>query len=85
MRGRHLALMLAGTTLLGGCTTVKNRMVATAAPVRVGAVAGTVAADRNGDGIVDGYYSSDGIYSAFQVPPCPVPPPPPPPRRGERG
>ena len=49
------------------------------------AIAGTVAADRNGDGYVDGYYTADGIYHAVQGPPCPPPPPPPPPRAGERG
>jgi hypothetical protein len=31
-------------------------------PQMPGAVAGSVAADRDGDGLVDGYYTSDGIY-----------------------
>ena len=55
-------------------------------PVTLGnEIAGTVAADRDGDGYVDGYYTADGIYHAVQGPPCPPPPPPPPPRAGERG
>jgi hypothetical protein len=53
-------------------------------PPPPGAVAGSVAADRDGDGIIDGYYSADGIYHPNYVPP-PPPPPPPPSRTGERG
>jgi hypothetical protein len=82
MKGRHLAILLTGSALLGACATAEDGSMA---PAGVGAIAGSVAADRNGDGIADGYYGSDGIYNAFQTPPCPVPPPPPPPRRGERG
>lgn len=86
MKGRYLAVLLAGAATLGACTTTEEPPVATTAPVGPGAIAGTVAADRNGDGIVDGYYTPDGIYHAYQAP-LPPPPPPPPPARpsGERG
>lgn len=84
MRGSYLAVLVAGTAALAACAR-DDVAVAPAAPVGVGAIAGTVAADRNGDGIVDGYYTSDGIYSAFQAPPCPEPAPLPPRRSGERG
>lgn len=54
-------------------------------PPPPGAVLGSVAADRDGDGIIDGYYTSDGIYHPNYVPPPPPPPPPAPTPRGERG
>jgi hypothetical protein len=82
---RQLAIISAGTLALGACAHSGKVAVAPAAPVGPGAIAGSVAADRNGDGIVDGYYSPDGMYHAFVAPPCPPPPPPPPSRRGERG
>ncbi|HWW65257.1 MAG TPA: hypothetical protein VNZ43_10890 [Sphingomonadaceae bacterium] len=86
MRRVKLALMVVGPLALGACATTHDEPVAPAPPVGVGAISGTVAADRNGDGIADGYYTSDGVYHAFQAPPCPPPPPPPPPSRsGERG
>ena len=37
-----------------------------------------MAADRDGDGVVDGYYTSDGVYHPTCVPP-------PSGSRGERG
>lgn len=82
-----LAAVLAGTVALGACAN-NDDMIETPPPAGVGAMAGTVAADRDGDGMVDGYYTSDGVYHAFQAPPCPPPPPPPPPcpnPAGERG
>lgn len=79
-----IAALVAGTLTLGGCAA-NHEPVAPAPPIGAGAIAGTVAADRNGDGIVDGYYTSEGLYHAFEAPPCPPPPPPPPTRRGERG
>ena len=87
MKGASITALLLGTAVLAGCANTRNDVIAPAPPVGPGALAGTVAADRNGDGIVDGYYSSDGIYVPFQAPPCPTPPPPPPPPtpRGERG
>ena len=54
------------------------------AEVFVAEGAKVVVADRDGDGIVDGYYTSDGIYHPY-APPAPPPPPPAPTRRGERG
>ncbi|WP_380878784.1 hypothetical protein ACFB49_18620 [Sphingomonas sp. DBB INV C78] len=87
MKAKYLAVMMAGTMGLAACTTPPPEPVAPPPPVGPGAIVGTVAADRNGDGIVDGYYTADGIYHPFQAPPCPPPPPPPPPPRpsGERG
>lgn len=46
-----------------------------------GAVSGSTAADRDGDGVVDGYYTSDGMYHPNYTPP----PPPPVSPHGERG
>jgi hypothetical protein len=53
-------------------------------PPMTGSVAGTTAADRDGDGIVDGYYTTDGLYHPF-VAPTPAPAPRYVSRRGERG
>jgi hypothetical protein len=79
-------LLLASTIGLSACANTEDVAVAPAPPVGPGAIIGTVAADRNGDGIVDGYYTRDGVYMAFQAPPCPLPPHPPPPApSGERG
>lgn len=94
-KGMWGALLLA-PVLLAGCDTYDHGamydappppppMERYAAPIGPGAIAGTVAADRNGDGIVDGFYTSDGAYHPIQGPHCPPPPPPPPTRRGERG
>jgi len=85
MKHRYLAMIVGGTLALGACAERHDMPVAEAAPIGPGALAGTVAADRDGDGIVDGYYTREGIYHPFSAPPCPPPPPPPPPRRGERG
>ncbi|HYZ47908.1 MAG TPA: hypothetical protein VE567_03335 [Sphingomonas sp.] len=87
MRVTSLALLLAAAAGLSACANTEDVPVAPAAPVGPGAIVGSVAADRNGDGIADGYYTNDGTYVAFQAPPCPAPPPPPPPPRGsgERG
>lgn len=85
MKISHMALAAAGAIALSACASTDNAPIASAPAVGVGAILGTVAADRDGDGYVDGYYTNDGIYHAVQGPPCPMPPPPPPPRRGERG
>lgn len=85
---RHtLALLIAGTALLGACDTYRDEPLGPPPPPPLGpgAIYGTIAADRNGDGIVDGWYSAEGVYHEFIGPPCPPPPPPPPPRAGERG
>jgi hypothetical protein len=80
---RLTPLMLAGFGALALAGCARNEPVASPPPPPPGAVPGSVAADRDGDGIIDGYYSSDGIYhpNAAALPP----PPPPPTRRGERG
>jgi len=85
MKTKHIMVLVAGTLALGACAETNEPPVAPAPPIGPGAIAGTVAADRNGDGIIDGYYTSEGLYHAFEAPPCPPPPPPPPSRRGERG
>ena len=84
MKIRYLALLLAGPVGLAACSSTEKEPPAPPPPLGAGAIAGTVAADRDGDGVVDGYYTSDGMYHAFQAPPCP-PPPPPPSKAGERG
>ena len=84
MRSRHL--MLAGLAALTLSACVKNEEVAAPLPPAPppGAVAGSVAADRDGDGVIDGYYTSDGIYHPNMAP-TPPPPPPEPTPTGERG
>lgn len=84
MRIRSMILAAAGVLALGACTKAEEPEVAAAPPPPPGAVAGSVAADRDGDGIVDGYYTADGIYHP-NVAPAPPPPPPPPSAQGERG
>jgi len=86
MKGGYLAVLLLGATALSACATTQNDdMLAPAPPMGPGAIMGSVAADRDGDGIVDGYYTGDGVYRPFEAPACPPPPPPPPTPRGERG
>lgn len=86
MRVLGLTSLLGSAIALSACTHTEDVPVAPAPPVGPGAIIGTIAADRNGDGVVDGYYTRDGMYVAFQAPPCPLPPPPPPPApSGERG
>lgn len=82
MRFRSIMLAGLGVIALSACT--KEEHVAAAPPPPPGAVPGSVAADRDGDGIIDGYYSSDGIYHPNAAPALP-PPPPAPTRHGERG
>ena len=83
MQTRTILLVGALGLSLGACAR-KETPVAAAPPPPQGAVAGSMAADRDGDGIVDGYYTTDGIYH-----PNMAPAPPPTPvlysRRGERG
>ena len=89
MRNPRTALLgVAATLALTACATSDDDMyVAPAPPVGPGAVVGTVAADIDGDGVVDGYYNANGTYVAWRAPACPPPPPPPPmpTRSGERG
>ncbi len=83
MRFKTLFIAGCGMAMLAGCAK-KEEVAALPPPPPPGAVAGSSAADRDGDGIVDGYYTSDGIYHAY-APPAPPPPPPPVTRNGERG
>lgn len=85
MQTTRLAVLIAGTLVLGACADDRPGPIAAAPPIGPGAWAGTTAADRDGDGIADGYYTADGVYHPFLAPPCPPPPPPPPKRSGERG
>ncbi len=88
-RARYLEFLpsvcAAACLTLGACAqTSEVAAIAPPPPPPPGAVAGTIAADRNGDGIVDGYYTADGVYHANYVPPPPAPMPMPT-RKGERG
>lgn len=86
MRVLSIGLLVASALGVSACAQSEDVAVAPAPPMGPGAIIGSVAADRNGDGIADGYYTADGTYVAFQAPPCPMPPPPPPPApSGERG
>ena len=83
MRVKTIVLAGVGALSLAACAH-KEEEVAAMPPPPPGAVAGSVAADRDGDGIVDGYYTADGMYHANAVP-MPPPPPPAPTGAGERG
>ncbi|MBL8650844.1 MAG: hypothetical protein JNL35_10640 [Sphingopyxis sp.] len=83
---RNHLLFMAGATalLLSACSNSEEVAYAPPPPpAPAGAVPGSVAADRDGDGIIDGYYTADGVYhpNAVYAPP----PPPPPTRVGEKG
>jgi hypothetical protein len=80
MKTSHLLLAGLGAMTLSACATNKKMV----APPPPGAVAGSTAADRDGDGIIDGYYTADGVYHPNYTPPPPPPPPAPSPT-GERG
>jgi hypothetical protein len=82
MRIRSIMLAGLGALTLAACN--KQEHVASAPPPPPGAVPGSTAADRDGDGIIDGYYTADGIYHPNALPPMPSAPPAPT-RLGERG
>lgn len=82
MRFQPLLLGAAAALALSACS--QQQEIAAAPPPPPGAVPGSIAADRDGDGIIDGYYTADGIYHPNYAPP-PPPPPPAPTRLGERG
>lgn len=74
MRVSRFCLLLAAPIGLAACTNMDEDVaVAPAPPAWPGVIVGSVAADRNGDGIVDGYYTADGTFVAYQAPPCPQP------------
>lgn len=79
MKIRTLILATVGSIALAGCAA--KEPPPPPPPPPPGAMPGTTAADRDGDGIIDGYYTQDGIYHPYYVPP----PPPPPTPTGERG
>jgi hypothetical protein len=70
---------------LAACAKKEEPIAAAPPPLPQGAVVGSLAADRDGDGMVDGYYTSDGIYHPNALPPAPPAPLPMPTRKGERG
>lgn len=81
MKFQSIALL--GLIPLAMTACAKTEEAVAPPPPPPGSVAGSTAADRDGDGIVDGYYTADGIYHPY-APPAPPPPPAPSPR-GERG
>lgn len=86
MRTRSVMLAALGALTLAACSR-KDELAAAPPPPPPGppgSVSGSTAADRDGDGIVDGYYTADGIYHPFAAP-TPPPPPPAPTASGERG
>jgi hypothetical protein len=84
MRFRSIMLVGLGTLLLAACSKEERVAETPPPPPPPGAIPGSVAADQNGDGIVDGYYTADGVYHPNYTPPPPPPPPAPSPE-GERG
>ena len=84
MRVKTIILIGVGAVSLAACAH-REEEVAAMPPPPPGAVAGSVAADRDGDGIVDGYYTADGVYHANAMPMQAPPPPPAPTGMGERG
>lgn len=83
MKKGLIALALAGGIGVAGCAQKDEPLAAAPPPPPPGAVAGSTAADRNGDGVIDGYYTADGVYHPNYTPP--PPPPPAPDRTGEKG
>ena len=89
---RTLLISLTAVLALSGCAKKEVAVAApppVAAPVQPpappGAVLGSTAADRDGDGLVDGYYTSDGIYRQAVAPAPAYAPPQVAMRSGERG
>src|SRR3546814_7962276 len=83
MRIQPLMLGALGALALSACSQQEEIAAAPPPPPPPGAVPGSIAADRDGDGIIDGYYTADGVYHPNYMPP-PPPPPPAPTQVGER-
>jgi hypothetical protein len=83
MRKIIVALPLLAGLALGACA--KKDVAVAPPPPPQGAVPGSMAADRDGDGVIDGYYTSDGIYHQNYVAPAIQPATYRVSRRGERG
>lgn len=83
MRKIYIILPVFAGLALSGCG--QKEVASAPPPLPAGAVAGSTAADRDGDGIVDGYYSADGIYHPNYVAPAAQPAVYKASRRGERG
>lgn len=87
MRVKSIVMIGVGALALAACAQKEEEVASMPPPPPPpGAIAGSVAADQNGDGIVDGYYTADGVYHAYAAPPPPPQPYPPAPTGvGERG
>jgi hypothetical protein len=83
MQIKMIGVATLGLLALSACA--KKEVAVATPPPPPGAVAGSTAADRDGDGIVDGYYSADGIYHPNYTPPPAPTYAPVAMRRGERG
>lgn len=83
MRFQPILISALGALALSACSQ-QEEIAAAPPPPPPGAVPGSIAADRDGDGIIDGYYTADGMYHPNYTPP-PPPPPPAPTQVGERG
>jgi hypothetical protein len=85
MRAQILIFATFGSLALSACAQKAKEVATAAPPPPPGSIAGSTAADRNGDGIVDGYYTSDGIYHPTVMPTAPTIPATLVTRAGERG
>jgi hypothetical protein len=86
MRTQAIMIAALASMTVAACAKKAEPIVAAPPPpLPQGAVVGSLAADRDGDGMIDGYYSVDGIYHPNPLPPAPLAPLPAPTRKGERG
>jgi hypothetical protein len=86
MRSKTIMITAFASMVIAACAKKEEPVVAPPPPpLPQGAVVGSLAADRDGDGVIDGYYSVDGIYHPNPLPPAPIAPLPAPTRKGERG
>ena len=87
MQKSILALALASSVTLTACATNPRVAQDAAIGAAVGGLAGAIWADRNNDGVVDGYVYNGQYYTGAPsaTPVAPVPMAPAPVRSGERG